>query len=304
MKKVFGLALLCSLAIASCDKVEVPVPEPEVPVNVDSISFPPIDSAAINTTTKRVLVEEFTGHQCTACPTSTEQLLAQQKAAGDEIIVVSLHAGVFSPVKLPDYPTEFRTPHGNKLDTLYMSGFGYPSVVTNRFKTNGQITVKTSFIQWEQPIADQLGQLAELGLGLEADYIADSNAFAISVAGTAVNTISGEHRLVILCLEDSVVAPQKDQRLDNDVYPNKINTEYVHKHVVRGQLNSSSGLFGEVVIPAVLAAGEWFGGEYYYQVPDNVLDATKCSIVAYIINSSTEEIIQSEEVHVHTVESE
>ncbi|GEM_PF-393912 len=305
MKKLLGTTFLFALVLASCDKVDEPVPAPVEEPTAVGLVFPVIDSANIHVASRKVFVEEFTGHDCQGCPASTERLIDQQKNANDEIIVVSVHAGSFADVKPPKLTTDFKTPYGDELNTIYMEGAGYPSVLINRIDDpNGgdKKGVFTSFANWTTPIDDEIGSSASIGIGLEADYVADSNAFAISLAAQLLTDFTEEHRLVLLCLEDSVVDGQKDQRLNQDEFPGKINPEYVHKHVLRAHLNNERGVFGEVVIPATgLLTDEWFGGEYYYLVPENVLDPTNCSIVAYVINSNSQDIIQSEEVHVHVV---
>ena len=115
--------------------------------------------------------------------------------------------------------------------------------------------------------------------------------------------IPNEHRLIVLCIEDSVIAEQKDGRLDENEYPKKINPNYAHRHVLRDQVNASAGVIGEAVITNDgVSAGTWIDWTQQYWFSSNVLNASKCYITAFLIDSETTEVIQVEEVHVSVLE--
>lgn len=293
--------IFAAMSFSSCDYVDTPIKEPIAPA--DCAQFPLVDSNSIHLGSRKVLIEEATGQKCATCPRSSELLIAKQKASSGEIILMATHAGDFADGTPPDYPIDFRTKYGDEWNDLYMRGFGNPTVMVNRLDKNGGIekAVYTP-TQWDAPISDQLLVPTDLGLGIAANYIKETNFIAISVAATAINAINGEHRMVLVCMEDSVVTTQKDNRLDIIEFPGRLNPTYMHRHVTRGALNSPDNIFGDIVIKESMAPNEWFGGEYCFPVPSDVVNPANCTIVAIVVESSSEKVIQSEEVHVQTVE--
>ena len=107
MKKInyyFAIAVL-SLVVYGCDKIEGPRLEDDnsgvsygdnlIIVDGDSILFEEDTSAAV----QRVLVEEFTGHLCGTCPPAGKMLNDSMRILfGDQMVVVSIHAGNFAEV--------------------------------------------------------------------------------------------------------------------------------------------------------------------------------------------------------------
>ncbi|MEX2596684.1 MAG: Omp28-related outer membrane protein [Salibacteraceae bacterium] len=311
MKTLLNLALLLSLGISftKCDKVETPIPKPEVvivPPVKDSVAFPIVDSSNINRTYKKTLVEEYTGHKCITCPFNTQLLLDQQAQNKDRMIVVAVHAGGFAEVNEPDYPTDFNTEYGTSIFSHYgLGGHPIPSAIINRRKFplfDNALIFNGATQFWDEPIDEENSNTeTAFGLGLAVDYIDSLGLFYIQASIEAQTTISSEHRLLLLCLEDSIVAEQLDGRVSTSEYPKKIVTDYVHRHVLRGKVTTGSSIFGDVIIKSGdgVQAGEWIDFQLNASIPNNVLDINKTSIVAAIINSETEEIVQSEEVHVH-----
>ncbi|GAB4377892.1 MAG: hypothetical protein Kow0075_07140 [Salibacteraceae bacterium] len=291
MKKLLTYAvLIVSSAIAGCDIVEIPIVNPRA--GVDCFDCPTVDSTSINRSSRKVLVEEFTGHKCTGCPAQTRKLLDLAETHKGEIIITSIHAGIFAEVDPPKYPTDFHTAYGNTLhDPRESSIRGYPSAMVNRIEYEGE-NIFLAHSEWEKPINASVGLPAKVALGVAADYNADSNKLFIRVSATTLQDVGSAYRLVVLCIEDSVIAPQLDfGTLVND---------YAHRHVVRAQINESAGVEGQNLIGVGGAAqGEWFDFTSSTVLPDNVVTPARCSVVAFLIEAETGEIAQCEEAHVH-----
>ncbi|MEZ4721989.1 MAG: Omp28-related outer membrane protein [Flavobacteriales bacterium] len=304
MKKVFAIliigAVFCQVA---CDKVEDPIEAPTITVVDSTTVFPEIDTLNINIATQKVLVEEFTGVKCQGCPTQTEKLLALQENNKPEIIAIAYHEGVFAEIGSdPDYESDFTTDYGDAVHAPILGDLeGYPSVMVNR-KTFPDEANKYTFLasnQWESPITKSIGQPSTIALGVAANYVESKALLKIRVSAKATAAISSERKLIVLCIEDSVVAEQKDQRLDQDVYPHRINHEYVHRHLLRAQVNSSSGITGDVLIDASgLAKDEWIDWTQDFIIPETVEHAKHIIIVAFVLDPSNGEVQQVEEAHV------
>ena len=292
------------IVFTMCEKVEIPIPEPEVIVTNDSIEFPTVDTSAMNASFKKTLVEEFTGHKCITCPFNTKRLLTQLDNNPIRMIVVAHHAGGFAQVDPPKYPTDFNTEYGTEFFTYHnMSTQPIPSAVINSraFSNFGDLTVfnnATTF--WEDPIDfENTNSQTDFAIGLAADYNDSVNLFYIQTSIEALSNINGNFSLVTFCVEDSVVAPQLDGTADENEYPGKIVTDYVHRHVMRKSLSTSTSLVGDNVISGGISQGEWIDFKLNAQLPENIVDLDHMIIVSMLIDEDTEEIVQSEEVHVH-----
>jgi len=299
------LSLLALLGASSCDIVDLPIEKPVVVVIDTGVAYPVIDTAALNTTVQRNLIEEYTGHKCTACPANTDTLLGLQKAHPEDLVVLAYHAGeTFAKVDLPDYPTDMRTDFGEDThDHFGIFNIGYPSLTINRatFPDFGDNTVFLSALNWSDPILSVTSTTPEVAIGLGADYIDSLEQFYIRVSGQAISALTGDYQIMLVCVEDSVIAEQKDGRLKESEYPHKINTQYVHRHVVRGKLHASESIFGDGVITGGLAAGEWFNYTTTSVMPEKVENYDHVLVVAALMDKSTGEVIQAEEVHAHII---
>lgn len=300
----FTLSFALSALFVACDKVELPIPKPTVIETNDSITFPVVDSLNINRAFKKTYVEEYTGHQCITCPFNTKLLLDQAANNPGRMIITAVHAGQFANVNEPNYPTDFNTPYGTSLFQHYgLAAHPIPSAMINRrpFDTFNNMMIFNGATQfWDDPIDEVNSNTStDFALGLAADYHDSLDLFYIQVSLEVLNNVSGNYRLLILCLEDSVVAPQLDGQADPLIYPGKIVTDYVHRHVLRAKLNQDLSISGDLLISNEAVSGDWFDYTLNTNMPDNVVNPEKTTIVAVLTNAATEEVMQSEEVHVH-----
>jgi hypothetical protein len=302
------LALGLLIIVNACDKVEVPIPEPDIiiPEGNDSvvITFPTIDSANINRSFKKTYVEEFTGHQCITCPFNTKLLLAQAEDNKERMVITAIHAGQFANVNPPDYPTDFNTPYGTELFQHYsISQHPIPSSIINRrrFASFDNALIFNGATQfWDEPIDEYNANMeTDFAMGVAADYRDSLDLFYIRVSVEVLNQVTGNYRLLVLCLEDSVIAPQLDGQADESVYPKKIVTDYAHRHVLRSKLSQDQSLSGDLLINGSAEANEWFDYTLNARMPENVVNPEKTSIVVVLADPETEEVLQAEEVHVN-----
>src|SRR5436190_11644271 len=133
MKRISFIAATFVIAsFYSCDKIEGPTRE-NIAVDttcefVEDNSIP----------TKKVLVEDYTGHTCGNCPAGGVLLNDSLKTKyGDDIVVVSVHAGYFADVCPggascpPNYPngafaTDYKSVCGEDWNTAFNVQF-YPA---------------------------------------------------------------------------------------------------------------------------------------------------------------------------------
>lgn len=188
---------------------------------------------------RKVLVEEFTGAQCTNCPLGHRRLAELGNVFGDSIVVVSIHAGEFArPDSRKGYPNDFRTPDGEELNSRFRV-FAYPAAVINRTKFDGSSYV-VGVQNWGSIIATQLQTSTPLALYTRAVYDQAQDRITLTVQCRATAQITYPLNIGYYILEDSVVAPQ----LDNGTYVEA----YIHRHMLRA---APLGPYGEKLSEAL-----------------------------------------------------
>ena len=78
-----------------------------------------------------VLVEEFTGVQCTPCAAASAQLESLSNIYPDNMVVVAIHAGELAP-PYPNSNYDLRTEDGDNIMNYLGEPYANPSAVFNR----------------------------------------------------------------------------------------------------------------------------------------------------------------------------
>ncbi|GAB5538054.1 MAG: hypothetical protein Salg2KO_01570 [Salibacteraceae bacterium] len=309
MKDIRYLLTLTLLIGVACDKVEIPIEKPAVVNPIDTTEiFPEIDTAEINDATRKVLVEEFTGHKCPNCPLNTSKLLKLQERNDPEVVVISYHHGIFSKTDDEAFEADYTTEYGGELHDLFGIN-AYPTAIVNRATFEGFDPYSNTFPThtfWKDPIDLMLVENEPiLAIGIANEFQADSNQYKIRVSLKALEDLNQEYRLTLLYIEDSVISPQIDNRIDKAVDPDQTDMEYAHKHLFRAPVNANAGISGEVIVTNDgLSAEDWVDWRYVFPVPEYIEDPLNCTFIALVVESATSEVIQVEEVHAHAAEEE
>lgn len=274
------ILLLMVASIVGCDYVNDPV-------TPGAIGGGGNDSIVL----RRILLEEFTGHRCNNCPAA--HTVAQQLDAiyDEELVVVGIHATSTFAAPLdppaPDgrYSTDFRTPAGD----TYTSTFGVsflPTGMVSRKSYNSSITVAQG--SWSSAISDLIGQPALFDLSFdELQHDGAANTVDATITVVTQVAIEADHKLTIYLLEDNVV----DWQLNAAASPPDIEN-YLHRHVLRTTLN---GTWGQDAVFAGTAAGDTLTFTVANAALDPAWDPANCSLVAYLYNTATNEVMQAVE---------
>jgi hypothetical protein len=278
---VFGI---CS-CLFSCDKIEGPFKE-DIGIN-DTTSCPQANftSQAI---IRKVLLEEFTGHTCGNCPASHEISESLRQLYGNSLIVISAHAGSFAfPKNNTDssFSYDFRSSCGNELDNTFGNdAAGLPNGLVDRKKVNGNHIIRPS--AWGTEIQKGLASPVSAGIQIVTDYESATRKLCVSVQTEFVNSIQGTYKLMAYLVEDSIVNWQKDYRKTPENIP-----DYLHRHVLRSSMN---GTFGETIARGQIQSGSKSLRNYSIKI-NPAYHAGHCSIVAFLADSITSEVMQVEE---------
>jgi hypothetical protein len=283
MKKLlYSLLALCTvftLMFSSCDEIEGPY---------GVSSGTPIDTNNNEEIVRKVLIEEFTGHICQACPNAHREIKRLEGAYGDRIIALGIHAGFFARTDIyasQGFTYNFSCPEGIALATDFnVINQPFPKGMVNRARDAGSgNTIILDWGAWEDKVDELLLLPPDAGLKVTPSYNAGSNQMTAEVEVKVINELTDAVRLTVFFSEDSIVKPQKDGTTNVP--------DYVHRHVLRGSLN---GTYGEDLGPQ--AAGATITRAYSRTLAPADAVASKIYLVAVLTNDVTGEVIQAEEV--------
>lgn len=271
---------ICGCLSNACDKIEEPyiTMSDEQPVTVE---FPALDPNAVS---RKILLEEYTGHRCSNCPKGHAKIEELHNIFGDTLIAVGIHA---TPLAAPSpgegYTYDFRTETGNTLADEYHINF-IPRGIVNRGMEENGLPVS----RWESKIKDADRTPVAAIQMIDQFNMADDNMLKINVRVTVLRGGISPMSLSLFMVEDSIVQPQLngDERID----------DYVHNHVLRGGLNGDYGV-------PLSGSGTWKDESvwtYGYRVDFNGKDwnPDHCSVVAILLDKETHEVLQVEKVPV------
>jgi thiol-disulfide isomerase/thioredoxin len=286
MKKYIVL-LSFIIAITSCDVEEGPfITDYNSYVNPD----------------KKVLIEDFTGHTCPNCPDAARELEAIHAIYGDQIIGMALHvskafARPYPSSQAPKFQYDFRTKWGDDWDAFYgISDIGLPRGMVNRASYPDGHTLGKG--EWADAVALELKKDVDFNISIVA------NSTLISVTTEAVNNINNSYNIVVCLTESNIINWQKDGQIEDE--------DYEHNHVLRSVIideslsTNQSFVASEIIDKSYsinLSELEQFNEDYSTNTAESGNGnaggwvAENMSVVVYIYNTTTKEIVQVEEVH-------
>ncbi len=265
------------LAFASCDTVDKPKGEPVAPTHPGG-----------NTVTRRVLLEDCTGHLCAYCPQAAVIANNLKGIYGDRLVVVAVHmkanfAAPQPPIGDGIYDTDFRTEAGNAYDQTFAVP-GLPTGLVNRTLYNNNITISRS--NWSSAVAQLIDQPAKINLWLDAlEYHSGTNTISGTIKAAVLQELPSAQNLTVYLTESHIIDWQLDGQQN---IPN-----YEFNDVLRGALNSP---WGVAFISANAQAGDTLETTFSYPLPSNVLVPSNCSLVAYAYNNSGANLYEVQQV--------
>jgi len=273
-KFLLGIIFI-SVIFYACDKVD----EPYINENVPWVP-----------TGKKVLLEDFTGHKCVNCPGAAILAHELQDQYKDHLVVIAIHAGYFAqPSASGDYAYDFRTPTGDELDNFFgVSALGNPKGMVNRI---GEGTAKVlNPDDWSGAIGESISQFPSIEINISNSYDTAQNKLESTIETEFLLDMEGTYNICAFIIEDSIVRAQKNN--DPNIGPTLDWPDYVHMHVLRGSMN---GTWGEKIGSGNIAANTIFENNYSIETGTTDWKAGHCSVVVFIYNEATKEVIQAEE---------
>ncbi len=281
MKKNIFILIVSSfvLLFAACDKLDSPYlikQDQDIPDPDDVV--------------RKVLLEEFTGHKCPNCPQGSRIAHDLKAIHGEQLIILTIHAGWYAQTEAGMYSTDFRTPAG----TAIYENFNQPPTpqgMVNRAEYAGKTVL--SINQWEPALLVLLEQEPEATIEIIADYNSSNREVSVTSETVFLNSPDGEYSVCMFITEDSIVSPQVNN--DPDLGPSPNWEDYVHEHVLRKAI---TGAWGEIINEGAVIVSE----QIYESSGSAVLSTdwreNHCNIVAFVYRNDTKEVIQAEEIKI------
>tara|TARA_Y100000385_G_scaffold179025_1_gene184992 strand:- start:156 stop:1106 length:951 start_codon:yes stop_codon:yes gene_type:complete len=307
----FFYVIIATFFIISCEVIEGPY------INGD---ITPIDTSN-NNYVKKVLIEDFTGHTCNNCPDAAREL-DLILAAYTNTIGLAIHSvNSFTrpyPIDITANPDEkftydFRTSWGGELDNFFeIASGGLPKGMINRIDYSSNGNHRKDWGEWQSIVGDELNNDVLFGINIEVNQtpLMLSDQFDVVVNSKALIAMNGNYKLVVCLAENNITNWQKDGNIDDP--------SYAHKHVLRSFLTPT---FGEDLAAEEINNSYDFSNAYSFIISDlenqNIIfsntqfpytlpnytsplnigewDNENISIIAYIYDESSNEILQVEE---------
>jgi len=306
-----ALLVLSGLAaLPACDVISDPQ-KPSATLSAGQRDTLALDSAEAvhpaGVVVPNVLIEDYTGQYCGNCPRAAHMADSMQRKYAGRVIVTEVHVtSYFAAPRLPHFPLDFRVPDlvkqkntgvpntdvSDEITRLFdLDNRGLPQGAVNRapFADAGNDPVAT-FSLWPGVVASELARTPTVDLRLTALFDPVTRLLRMKVNTKYLAAMPGRNlNLGLVIVEDSLVGAQKDYRLNRSQYPEQTVEEYDHHNVMRAVLE---GTFGAPQISGP-TAGQQLVRYLGYQMPAaSVWNDRKCSVIAYIADADTRQILQ------------
>ena len=274
----FAFCLTSALVLfAACDQYDNPV------IGI----IPPCDESgapvfeAMTSDVQRILVEDFTAHQCGACPPAGLELKQLVEDHPGQVLPLAIHAGPLASTNA-QFTTDWTTDEGDQFWDDTQSTLN-PVGRVNRVPGEGTILAVS---EWAGVVEGLAGNTPSAGLQLEVVHDDNSLQTTAHVHVTWFEGIGGPVRLSLLVAESDLVAPQLWYPTANPPGPGLIE-DYNHEHVLRGSMTGAKGL----VLAEGANAGDIHQGCYTFQW--NPAWAAESSEIIAVLTGSNGVVLQA-----------
>lgn len=228
------VAVVCLVMLAACDVIEDPV----IPVTSNYLEAvygpaPEFDALPLSSAEKRVVVEDFTAHQCGNCPAAA--IIAEDIAATHEglVSVMAIHAGDLATTDDEYFDTDWTTEEGN----IYWDELDFqanPLGRVNRVNGTGAFLAPA---QWNDIVTSELEKDISVGLQMVQSWEPVNRHLNLHLHGTFYENLAGPIQVAWLILESNII----DYQLDYASEPAVV-ADYEFDHVLRGSVHGARGL--------------------------------------------------------------
>ncbi len=302
MKKFINLILSCLIVITftACEE-EPPYinlsPEATITDTTYTVSTVPTPQP------KTVIIEEFTGVRCPNCPDAQAEAKRLSQNNPGRVNIVTIH-----PLNLLNSLTrpfdknigdkftsnhDMRTDAGRIIFQLIGVTQQLPTGSINRRLFSGETNFAVDFSKWAAFVNNELTQPNPVNISISAKNSGDSIEVTCELIYT--QNVSDSNYITIMVTEDGIIDVQEKRVSGLTVY----DEEYVHNHVLRAVVTSTTGDLLNPRLPVYeLNAGRAFK-RVYRIARDPKWNASKLNVVALVHSNPIKKVVlQSRETNV------
>jgi hypothetical protein len=268
MKSIYKLTFACLIVfLIGCDEIDQP--KVEFWIYRDDLYGPAPAFGSSGEPHRKVLLEDFTGHDCGNCPNGHVKAAELLDQYGSDLAVVAVHAGSLAAPFPPNYPDDWTTPEGQYYLLTQVGSDVMPKGRTNRL---ADASIIHSPSAWPAKVAEAFAIAPEVNLQLNVSYVAANQDLNVHVNSEWFSNLTGSYRLVIMITENEIYAPQLWYNHDPEYNP-----EYLHEHMLRATVSGATGL--EVVANPQAASNQTSSYTFDW---NNAWIPEHCEVVAII----------------------
>jgi hypothetical protein len=276
MKRIFQISFVLffgGLLLQSCTKVDEPY------------STYIIKPVVIDTTTRTVLLEDYTGHLCVNCAPAAKSANNLQELHKGQVYVIAVHAGTFAKPDLQHYVPYLIADYTCSTGNEWFSDFGIyqnPIGMVNRKPFSNKLLLQTSV--WGNAVDSALKLPKAAIMTVKNSFDEQNKMLTTRVDTKFLVGFSVPVNLCVCILEDSIYGGQL-----NSIKPDStpIIKNFLFMHILRGSVN---GTYGEeiAVNPAVNAV---FTKNYSFDFSPKPWVPGHCSVLAFILDANSKEVL-------------
>lgn len=229
---------------------------------------------------KMVILEEFTGVRCGACPSGHQYVHNLLEDYPTQVIALA-----YSPNN-----SGLTAPHGNDEDVTrtYLNAWYSTSYLGKRFMpgggTNRRVWANGNRIQsrslWKSQAETIMAEASPVNVGLHSSFDATTNILTVDVEVYFTAT-TGDLKLFVHLLEDNI---QVNKQSGSSISP------YTLNHVFREHLNTAQ--WGDPITGSNVE-GSFYSTQFVFDLDDAIapLDINELHIVAFVNEDSSKETL-------------
>ncbi|MGI9593007.1 MAG: T9SS type A sorting domain-containing protein [Patiriisocius sp.] len=208
---------------------------------------------------RKVILEEFTGINCTFCPQGHAIAQNIQNNNQGDVFLINIHSGGYANPN--GNQPDFRTQWGQAIDNQSGS-VGYPAGTVNRQNFPGQEqgnngTTALSRGQWAGAANAVLGENSYANTAVNAVVDVQTRIMTVDVeAFYTDNSPVATNKFNVAVLQNNTLGPQVGGNMGNS---------YVHQHRL---IDLLTGQWGEDITNTT--TGSLFSNQYVYAIPDDI----------------------------------
>lgn len=271
---------------SACDIVDEPYLIKQKPPDTTT---PPDTTQII----QKVLLEDYTGHDCNNCPAAAVEAHDLQGIYGEQLIVIAVHAGHFArPIPQdPALASDYRCEAGETWYDFFKTEAN-PIGLVNRIETSpGSYLVEWG--QWGTTVGQEVLKEPQAGMTIDNTFNESNRMLETTITTRFITEQTDQFNLIVVVAQDSIIDGQKNK--DPLIGETPLIEHYVFMHMLRGSLNGDWG--EQLTTDDPVEVEKDYVTSISYTFPEEWIPKD-CHVVAFIYSNQTKTILQVEEAAV------